>query len=232
MTMMHRLFFQTLSGVLLLLFVLSACAPVRSGSSRKETGETRVSRITHREIADAARQRRAKETKPCPDETVNTRPLPGIVEKARIVVRKGERRLLLYSENELLRVYPVKIGVDPVGDKVKQGDGRTPEGTFYVCVKNPKSKYYLSLGLSYPNIEDAERGLRDGLISEEQYREIVTRISRGAIPPWNTGLGGEIFIHGQGEIWDWTYGCVALENMHMEELYQVVSLGARVEIYR
>jgi murein L,D-transpeptidase YafK len=79
------------------------------------------------------------------------------VEKPRIVVYKSQRKLELYSDKTLLRTYRVGLGFSPVADKKHEGDGATPEGDFYVFVKNNKSAYYLSLGVSYPNVEDAER---------------------------------------------------------------------------
>lgn len=148
----------------------------------------------------------------------------------KIVINKAKKKLFLYSEEKLLRAYPVKLGFDPVGDKVRQGDKRTPEGSYYICMKNPRSKYHLSLGLSYPGIEDAERGLEQKLISKKDYDRIIKKISQKAIPPWDTPLGGEIFIHGGGETWDWTYGCVALRNQDIEELFRVVSIGTEVVI--
>jgi len=114
----------------------------------------------------------------------------------RIVITKGERRLRLYSGEEAVRTYPIGLGFSPVGDKEREGDGRTPEGEFYVCVKNPRSAFLLSLGLSYPNQEDAERGLSNGLISRTEHDRIVRAIGGGRTPPWNTDLGGEVFIHG------------------------------------
>ena len=86
----------------------------------------------------------------------------------RVVVKKGERRLLLFDGDKQVRAYRVGLGFSPTGDKVRQGDGRTPEGSFYVCVKNAASKFYLSLGLSYPGREHAARGLRDGVIGRAQ----------------------------------------------------------------
>lgn len=157
-------------------------------------------------------------------------PVTAPLKSPKIVIKKAKKKLLLYSEEKLLRTYPVKLGFDPVGDKVRQGDKRTPEGSYYVCMKNPRSKYYLSLGLSYPSIEDAERGLAQKLISKNDHDRIVDRISKKSIPPWDTALGGEIFIHGGGETWDWTYGCVALHNKDIEELFKVVSLGTQVVI--
>jgi hypothetical protein len=164
------------------------------------------------------------------DEAINGKPLKLPLVQPVIVVEKGARRLTLYSGGERVRVFQVALGFEPVGDKVKQGDGRTPEGEFYVCMKNDKSKFYLSLGLSYPNAEDAERGLRDGIVSRAQHRQILNAISRGAKPPWNTALGGEIFIHGGGTASDWTWGCVALANEHVKELFDAVPLGTHVRI--
>ena len=152
------------------------------------------------------------------------------IEKPRIIVYKRERKLELYSNNTLLRTYRVGLGFSPVADKVREGDGATPEGDFYIFVKNNKSAYYLSLGVSYPNVEDAERGLRDGLINRAQYNAIVEAHRKKTSPPQYTKLGGLIYIHGHGAKSDWTWGCVALENDHMKELYDAVSVGTPVTI--
>jgi len=148
----------------------------------------------------------------------------------KIVISKSARRLELYSGGRVVRAYRVVLGGDPVGDKERQGDSRTPEGEFYVCVKNEKSQFYRSLGLSYPNREDAERGLRDKLITRAQRDRIVGAITRQRRPPWDTALGGEIFIHGGGTARDWTAGCVALDNAEMLELFAAVPLGTPVHI--
>ena len=92
----------------------------------------------------------------------------------RIVVRKRDRKLELYSDKKLVKTYRVALGFNPEPDKEREGDGATPEGEFYVFVKNVKSAYYLSLGLSYPNEEDAARGLKEGLIT----RQSMTRFYR------------------------------------------------------
>ena len=152
------------------------------------------------------------------------------VEKPRIVVYKSERKLEFYSDQTLVRTYKIGLGFSPVVDKQREGDGATPEGDFYVFVKNNRSAYYLSLGVSYPNVEDAERGLRDGLITKAQHDAIVAAIRKKAAPPQYTKLGGLIYIHGHGAKSDWTWGCVALENEHMKELYDAVSVGTPVTI--
>src|SRR5262249_14130103 len=116
------------------------------------------------------------------------------VAKPRIVVYKSARKLEFYSDKTLLRTYRIGLGFSPVADKVREGDGATPEGEFYVFVKNNKSAYYLSLGVSYPNVEDAERGLRDGLITKKQYDAIVEAQRKKTGPPQYTKLGGLIYI--------------------------------------
>jgi murein L,D-transpeptidase YafK len=148
----------------------------------------------------------------------------------RIVVLKSKRRLELYSDEVVVRIYKVGLGLNPVPDKKRQGDRATPEGDFFVFTKNDKSAFYLSLGISYPSTEDAERGLRDGLISRAQHDAIVKAITRKATPPQNTALGGDIYIHGNGASSDWTWGCVALENEDIRELFDAVPVGTTVTI--
>jgi lipoprotein-anchoring transpeptidase ErfK/SrfK len=148
----------------------------------------------------------------------------------KIVVSKSARRLVLYSGGRVAREYRVVLGGDPVNDKEREGDSRTPEGDFYVCVKNERSQFYRSLGLSYPNREDAERGLRDKLITRAEYEQIVRALNRRRTPPWKTALGGEIYVHGGGASSDWTAGCVALDNADMQELFDSVPVGTPVRI--
>ena len=145
-------------------------------------------------------------------------------------MKKRARRLLQYSGNELVRTYSVGLGLNPVGDKVREGDRRTPEGEFYIFAKNAKSQFYLSLGLSYPNAAHAKRGLRDGLITKTQYDEIMRALRAKRRPLQNTALGGDIYIHGHGAQSDWTWGCVALENEDIRELFDVVKVGMTVTI--
>ncbi len=154
----------------------------------------------------------------------------GPLKNAKIIINKTKRRLYLLSENRVVRVYPISLGFDPVNDKEMQGDGRTPEGRFYVCTKNARSKYHLSLGISYPTLEDAERGLRQGLITRQEYEKIVWAIRNGKRPPWSTRLGGAICIHGGGVAWNWTKGCIALNNRDIEELFKIVPTGTPVII--
>ncbi|MDT5268153.1 MAG: hypothetical protein QOH49_339 [Acidobacteriota bacterium] len=164
------------------------------------------------------------------EEAVNQRPLKLPLSEPRVVVEKSARRLKLYVGGELVRVRRIALGFEPAGDKVRQGDGRTPEGDFQICMKNERSKFYLSLGLTYPNAEDAGRGLGDGIITRAEHKSITRALDAGRCPPWNTALGGEIFIHGGGTARDWTFGCVALENPEIKELFDSLPAGTPVRI--
>lgn len=148
----------------------------------------------------------------------------------RIAVSKSERRLAVFRGETQLHIFPIGLGQTPVGDKERSGDGKTPEGRFYVCVKNARSQYYLSLGLSYPDAADAARGLAAGLITPAQNQRIVEAQRRKTTPPWDTALGGEIFIHGNGAGSDWTLGCIALENADMKTLFDLIEIGTPVDI--
>lgn len=155
---------------------------------------------------------------------------PAGAAKPRIEIRKARRELVLLAGDDVVRRYRIGLGTNPVPPKRRQGDRATPEGDYSVVYKNPRSQFHLSLALDYPNREDAARGLRDGLIGAAERDRIVAALRRGATPPWNTRLGGEIFIHGGGSATDWTWGCVALDDRDVEELYGLVPPGTRVTI--
>ncbi len=157
-----------------------------------------------------------------------TGPLPALKDP-RILVEKSAGRLTVFDADRPVKAYKVISGFG-YGDKVQEGDQRTPEGDFYVCMKNPQSKYVLSLGLSYPNIEDANRGLRAGMIGQTQYDAVVDAILKKQMPPWNTPLGGEIMIHGCAYDRTGTLGCVAMQDGDIRELYAAIPVGTPVEI--
>jgi murein L,D-transpeptidase YafK len=144
-------------------------------------------------------------------------------------IDKSEHQLVLYSGNKPVKRYRAGFG-DPVGDKVQQGDRKTPEGTFRVVTRNPKSRFHLFLGLSYPSAEDAARGLEAGLVTSSQAARIREADKAKRQPPWNTTLGGAIGIHGEGGSSDWTLGCVAVDNDEIEELWGVVPMGTKVVV--
>jgi hypothetical protein len=179
--------------------------------------------------APVQQERAAADAAPTP-EIDNSLPLKLPLARPRVLVLKARRQLILFDGERALRLYRIGLGASPVGDKVREGDRRTPEGDFYVCVKNPQSAFYLSLGLSYPNEQHAARGLRDRLITRAEHERIARALRRKRTPPWSTALGGEIFIHGRGSQSDWTWGCVALDDADMRELFDAVPTGTPVRI--
>jgi len=141
-----------------------------------------------------------------------------------VVIHKAERVLGLYRDGRLAATYPIALGHSPEGHKEREGDGRTPEGLYSICNRNPESRFHLFLGLSYPNADDADSALRAGRISQAEHRQIIEAIEAGRQPPWNTPLGGEIGIHGSGTASDWTLGCIALENEAIEQLWETLKV--------
>ena len=152
------------------------------------------------------------------------------LERPRVVVLKARRTLHLFDGDTLVRTYPIDLGWAPVGQKQGQGDGRTPMGTFKVVTKNANSPYHRFLGIDYPNEQAVRRGLDQGLISAGEAASICQALEAERCPDWGTALGGGIGIHGHRLGWDWSAGCVALSDEHVEELYSVLRLGDPVEI--
>ena len=148
-----------------------------------------------------------------------------------ILIEKAARRLRLIAPGEPERMFPAVLGRNAGADKALEGDLATPLGEFTICARNPSSRFFLSLCLSYPNAAHAARGLAAGLIDGTEHQRILEALATGRVPPQKTRLGGEIYIHGevpQGR--DWTHGCVALGNRAMLEVYDRVRLGTRVLI--
>lgn len=146
-----------------------------------------------------------------------------------IIYDKTSHHLELWTNGEKIYECLATAGAFS-GDKEVEGDWKTPVGEFYVCKKNPNSGYHKALGLSYPNIEDAERGLAQGLISERQYQKIVDAIQSGGQPDWYTPLGGEIMIHGERRDTNRTAGCIGMLNSDIDNIWNFVNVGTKVII--
>lgn len=133
-----------------------------------------------------------------------------------IVVKKGERRMYLVAGKDVVRSYHINLGSQPVGAKEFEGDGRTPEGMYFIDRKNPRSRYHLSVGVSYPSAKDIAHAAQLGLRP-----------------------GGDIMIHGLGpegqmlakQRADWTAGCIAVKDEEIEEIFAMVNPGVPVFIY-
>jgi murein L,D-transpeptidase YafK len=143
---------------------------------------------------------------------------PGEAQADLVEVFKAARRLELRRDGELLKRYRVALGFAPNGDKEREGDGRTPEGSYTIDARNPQSAFHLSLRVSYPDAEDKAQAAARG------------------VPP-----GGDIYIHGLPNglrkilvahpARDWTTGCVAVNDAEIREIWSLVPTGARVVIH-
>jgi len=135
-----------------------------------------------------------------------------------LVVFKGLRELRVYRRGGLVKRYAVSLGSAPEGRKVKEGDRKTPEGHYTINDKNDRSTYHKNLGISYPNRQDRLRAQRNGV-----------------------SAGSEVKLHGlpndmryKPEEYlnsDWTWGCIALSNEEIDELYRFVAVGTPIVIF-
>lgn len=130
-----------------------------------------------------------------------------------VQVSKADRKMYLISGKSVVRSYDVGLGWNPVGHKQFEGDGKTPEGVYFIDRFNPNSRYHLSVGISYPNPQDT-----------------AFAMTQGRSP------GGDIFFHGRGPEGnaatrkDWTAGCIAVDDKEIEEIYAMLSPGVAVII--
>jgi murein L,D-transpeptidase YafK len=135
----------------------------------------------------------------------------GVLRADQIIVNKSRREMILLRGSSVLRVYRIALGREPLGHKQQEGDGRTPEGNYTIDRRNPKSRYYLSLRVSYPNTQDRARAAELG------------------VDP-----GGDIMIHGlkDGVLreGDWTQGCIAVTDTEMDEIWNLVPEGTKIRI--
>lgn len=135
----------------------------------------------------------------------------------RVVVDKSERWLRLYEGEAVLREFRIALGAEPVGDKRREGDNRTPEGRYTLDLRNPDSDFFLSIRISYPSPSDAAAARAQG------------------VDP-----GGQIMIHGQPNVpryspgfyarTDWTNGCIAVSNLAMIDIWLMTRPGTPIEI--
>jgi murein L,D-transpeptidase YafK len=135
----------------------------------------------------------------------------------RVIVLKKERTLQLLNQGKVLKTYRVALGGDPIGPKARQGDHKTPEGTYVLDSRNAHSQFYKSIHISYPNARER------------------TAARQKRVPP-----GGDVFVHGlpngyraigaAHRLRDWTDGCIALTDEEIDEIWRAVSDGTPIEI--
>ena len=147
----------------------------------------------------------------------NRHPLPSGTTIDRIVVEKAARKLSVLRDGRRLKTYRLALGRSPIGPKEKEGDMKTPEGTYKIDGRNAQSSFHLALHISYPSNGDNARAAERGV-----------------------SAGFDIMIHGipNGRGWigafhrwkDWTAGCIALTDEEIEELWRVTPDGTAIEI--
>jgi len=155
-----------------------------------------------------------------------------------LLVDTINNKLMVMAGTEIVSTYKgISIGRYGATNDRMHGDHRTPVGHFRVAWISDDSRFHRFLGLDYPDLETARRAYAAGRITGHDWQAIRRAHQRGAIPPQNTPLGGQIGLHGIGagsaEIhgrYNWTDGCVALTNDEIDELLQWVRVGMRVDI--
>lgn len=163
--------------------------------------------------------------------TLALRPIAALPEGPyQIVVHKAERNLQLKRESELIAQYRIGLGPNSVGDKEREGDGKTPEGRFTITDMGPEP-FHKWLGLSYPDGRHAWRGRVSGRLTWIEWWYTSFKAAQGKPPFSHTALGGSIGIHGGGSRTDWTLGCIALDNEDVDELYRLVAPGTPVLVF-
>jgi hypothetical protein len=179
-----------------------------------------------REAAAEAEPAAESETEPAPEVDA----LPEVLIDPRVRIEKAARTLEVISEERVVKRYRIGLGTTPIGPKERAEDGKTPEGSYYLCAKSPIGAHGPELTLSYPNEQDADRGLAERLITAREHRAIVTAQHRMQPPPRLTKLGGGVVITGSGTATDWTDGSIALDDCYAAEVFSALPLGTPVEI--
>ena len=132
-----------------------------------------------------------------------------------VLVYKSERLLMLLRAGEIIGHFPISLGRNPIGPKSYEGDARTPEGRYFLDWRNPDSRFYRSIHISYPSPRDLAHSHRAG-----------------------ASAGGNVMIHGlpndpiQAQFaWDdWTDGCIAVANEAMDAIWSAVDDGTLIVI--
>jgi L,D-transpeptidase catalytic domain len=146
-----------------------------------------------------------------------------------VVVSKGARRLMLFDAGRSVACYRVGLGFAPEGHKLEQGDGRTPEG-WYRTSDKPWSSFEHAIAIHYPSADDARDAARDGRVGKRTRDAIISATGAGKVPPQATALGGAVLIHGGGSGFDWTLGCVALDDAELVALRERLPKGMRTDL--
>lgn len=160
----------------------------------------------------------------------DTKPLSMIVTEHQIsevaldvMIDKSEFKLYMMHADTVVKWYPVVLGHHPVGDKMQEGDKKTPEGVFGIRDKYPHKSWKYFIWIDYPN--------------EESWKRFEQRKKEGVLPS-EAKIGGEVGIHGTPEGGDylidegvnWTFGCISLKRSHIDEIYPYFHKNIKITI--
>ena len=132
----------------------------------------------------------------------------------KIIINKNKREMVLFFNNKEIKHYKIVLGSNPIGSKTQAGDGKTPEGAYFISNKNERSSFHLSLKISYPNADD---------IAQANKRDVGDIMIHG-LPNWLWFIGSLHLLK------DWTAGCIAVTNDEIEEIWKLVPIGTMIII--
>ncbi len=157
-----------------------------------------------------------------------------------IVITRKNYTLGIYQDSVLIKNYRVSFGRSVHHPKSRAFDKATPVGTYKICKIDTAHKYHKFFQINYPNLDDAANALRKGWISQKEYNDIKFQYYYEGCTRFNNLLGGNIGIHGIGElnyifknlpfVYNWTNGSVAMSNEDIDEIYSVIREGTEVVI--
>ena len=162
------------------------------------------------------------------------------IKNPKLVVDRQNYTLGIYEESVLIKNYRVSFGKSVHTPKSRAGDKATPIGVYKICKIDTINKYHKFFQINYPNLEDATNALRKGWISQKEFNDIKFQYYYEGCTRFNNILGGNIGIHGIGEldyvfknlpfVFNWTNGSIAMSNENIDELYSVIKIGTEVDI--
>ena len=162
------------------------------------------------------------------------------IKNPKLVIDRHNYTLGLYEDGILIKNYRVNFGRSAQAPKTRAGDRATPVGVYNICRIDTVSKYHKFFQINYPNLEDATNALRKGWISQKEFNDIKFQYYYEGCTRFNRILGGNIGIHGIGElnyvfknlpfVFNWTNGSIAMSNENIDELYSVIKIGTEVDI--
>lgn len=150
----------------------------------------------------------------------------------RIVVDKSDHRLWFYKDDELFRDYPIAISHAGLDTRRRYDDLLTPEGEFliasmqYTSVFGPRQMLLETTAQALADYQSQYGDEAGALIGEWEARH-GSLDTIWEVYDYNEAHPGreiwhDILIHGGGNSPDWTWGCIALNDDDVIELFELL----------